>query len=263
MSFEILLRGIPTHIDVEYEENLGIYGKEFWLLIDGDAYEPKTFDFIQRTFLPGAYFFDIGAATGCMSIYAGQIGYHVLALEPQQYVFEALKRNVQLNVELEANIELIHGLVVNSESRDREEISDFFTSGASGPLEGLSPTVNRISIRELLSNANTEGKTVFKMDIEGAEFNVLRDINLLLELEARNSVMYLSLHPGFLSPLRSSGKVARMVWLAKAAQEVAVLYFRLRKYSIIQDSKGENKLNLIAIFRHLNRDSRDFQINFQ
>ena len=263
MSFEISLRGTPTFIDTVYEESLGIYGQEFWSLINSNAYESETFNFIQRTFIPGASFFDIGAATGCMSIYAAQLGYKVVAVEPQSSVFEGLKRNVALNTNLRANIELIHALVVNSESKDSEKISEFFTAGAAGPLENLTSSVNRISMRKLLSNSDSDIRTVFKVDIEGAEFNLLRDVELLSELKVRNSVMYLSLHPGFLSPLRSSSKLARLVWLAKASREVAVLYFRLRRFSIIMNSKGTSPMNFVDILRQLNDDSRDFQINFQ
>ena len=263
MTMKIMLRGMPTSIDADYEENLGIYGKEFWSLINRDAYEPTTLDFIQQTYKPGACFFDIGAATGCMSLYAAQLGYNVVSIEPQQYVFEALKRNVALNSNLQAKIELIHALVVSTESKDSGEMSDFFTSGASGPLDHLTSSVDRISINDLFLKSTSCIKTVLKVDIEGAEFNLFRDTQLLSELKARNSIMFLSLHPGFLRPLQHSGKLARLVWLGRATQEVSILYFRLRKYSIIKDSKGRTKMNLIILLRHLHSDSRDFQIHFQ
>jgi FkbM family methyltransferase len=263
MTMNIMLRGMPTSVDADYEDNLGIYGKEFWSLINRDAYEPTTFDFIQQTYKPGACFFDIGAATGCMSLYAAQLGYNVVSIEPQQYVFEALRRNVALNSNLQAKIELIHALVVSTESKDSGEMSDFFTSGASGPLDRLTSSVDRISINDLFLKSNTCIKTVFKVDIEGAEFNLLRDTQLLSELKAHNSIMFLSLHPGFLRPLQRSGNLARLVWLARATREVSLLYFRLRKYSIIKDSKGRTKMNLIVLLRHLQRDLRDFQIHFQ
>ena len=263
MSFEISLRGKPTFIDIEYEEKIGIYGQDFWTLINNDAYESETFDFIQRNFFTCAFFFDIGAATGCMSIYAAQLGYEVVAFEPQYSVFEALRRNIVLNPDLHRNIESVHALVVNSKSQEDKEISDFFTSGASGPLESLSYSVTRVSMQDLFHKANLDAKTVFKVDIEGAEFNLLRDVELLSELKARNSVMYLSLHPGFLTPLRSKSKFARLVWLVKATLEVADLYFRLRRYSLIKNNKGTVELSLVGILNHLHRDSRDFQINFQ
>ena len=263
MSFEISLRGKPTFIDIEYEEKIGIYGQEFWTLINNNAYESETFDFIQRTFVPGAFFFDIGAATGCMSIYAAQLGYEVVALEPQYSVFEALRRNIALNPDLHRNTETVHALVINSRSQEDKEISDFFTSGASGPLESLSDSVMRVSMQDLFDKANLDTKTVFKVDIEGAEFNLLRDVNLLSELKTRNSVMYLSLHPGFISPLKRNSKLARLVWLVGATKEVADLYFRLRKYAIVLDNSGLVQLNLMNVLRRLHDDSRDFQINFQ
>lgn len=263
MSFEISLRGKPTFIDVEYEEKLGIYGQEFWSLVNENAYESETFDFIQRVYLPNAFFFDIGAATGCMSIYAAQLGFKVVAVEPQYPVFEALRRNIRLNTDLCESIEIIHALVVNSESQHSDKISDFFTSGASGPLEDLTSSVSMISMFELMSRANSGDKTVFKMDIEGAEFNLLRDVDLLSELKARKSVLFLSLHPGFLAPLTRNTKLARLVWLIRATKEVVDLYLRLRKYSIVMNSQGSVQLNLMKILRRLHDDSRDFQINFQ
>lgn len=263
MSYEISLRGKLISIDTEYEEKIGIYGQDFWTLINNNDYESETFDFIQRTFIPGAFFFDIGAATGCMSIYAAQLGYQVVALEPQYFVFEALRRNIALNSGLHGNTEIVHALVVAAKSRENKEVSNFFTSGASGPLESLSDSVKRISMQDLFHKVDLDDKTVLKVDIEGAEFNLLRDIELLSELKARNSVMYLSLHPGFLTPLRGNSKLARLFWRAKATKEVADLYFRLRKYSKIMDNKGLVKMTLISVLRQLHNDSRDFQINFQ
>jgi hypothetical protein len=95
-----------------------------------------------------------------MSIYAAQIGYEVVALEPQYSVFEALRRNIALNPDLHGKTETVHALVVSSESQEGDEISDFFTSGASGPLEGLSDSVKRISMRNLFHRVGSDVRTV-------------------------------------------------------------------------------------------------------
>lgn len=259
MGLELSIRGNNTFVDVVYEDSLGIYGSAFWALVNDDKYEPETFDFIQRNFQQKACFVDIGAATGCMSIYAAHLGYTVFSIEPQERVFEALRRNVALNKDIQDRIELVHALVVAGKDI---EISKFFSDGASGPLEDLSPLIRTLNLIDLLKGADFGNNIVLKMDIEGAEFNLLNDHQLLDYLKKHTAILYLSLHPGFLTPIKNKSKLAKVAWQTKATIEVLKLYINLRKFSIILDSNGTMTLNFFSILFLLKRNSKDFQINF-
>lgn len=260
MSFELSMRGTITFVDVEFEKSIGIYGREFWSLINEDKYEPETFDFIQRNFRQNSCFLDIGAATGCMSIYAAQLGYKVFSVEPQDKVFEALRRNIALNENIRDEIELVNALVI---ARESTKISNFFSDGASGPLENLPPSIRTINLVDFFEKKDFFPKIVLKMDIEGAEFNVLRDTRLLNLLKNHSAVLYLSLHPGFLNPLKGNSMMAKAIWRSKAIIEVLELCINLKKYSAILDSSGTLSLNFLSVLFHLKRNSRDFQVNFR
>jgi FkbM family methyltransferase len=256
------LRGIKTQIDVDFENEIGVYGDSFWVMIENNLYEPETFDFIKKSFMPGSTFIDVGAATGCMTIYAAQLGYQVIAIEPQTKVFEALKRNLSLNAEVSIKVHALHALVVESKPEDIIELSDFFSYGASGPLGALDQNVGLVDLQTIISKTKSGSPITIKMDIEGVEFNILRNTDLLLLLKARKANMYLSLHPGFLRPLQSNNFFKKFVWRLRAIREVDNLFTRLSKSGQVYNSTKMTRLNRATILLELRRNSRDFHISF-
>ena len=99
------IRGAEVTVDIGFESEIGIYADPFWQQIADDQYEKVTFDFLENLHKSGyEYFLDIGAATGCMSLYAASTGMKVIAVEPQELVYSALVRNVGLNPSLESFI---------------------------------------------------------------------------------------------------------------------------------------------------------------
>ena len=64
------IRNITIRVDVSYEEEIGVYGIDFWNGITNGTYESQTFDFIESQALRGSkVFIDVGSATGCMVIH--------------------------------------------------------------------------------------------------------------------------------------------------------------------------------------------------
>ena len=69
------IRTTEVRVDIGYESEIGIYADPFWQQIADGHYETVTFDFLENLHLSGfEYFLDIGAATGCMSLYAAATG---------------------------------------------------------------------------------------------------------------------------------------------------------------------------------------------
>lgn len=262
MKKTIILRGTKTNIDTEFENELGVYGDSFWEMVEDNLYEPETFDFIKKCFVPGSTFIDVGAATGCMTIYAAQLGYQVVAIEPQAEVYEALKRNLDLNPEVSTKVNALHALVVNRNYEGNANLNDFFSDGAAGPLSKLEKSVSLIDLQTVISKTDSKLMVIVKMDIEGVEFNILRDIELLALLRARKATLYLSLHPGFLSPLQSNNFFKKSIWRLEAIREVENLFTRLSAFAQVYNSAKRTKLNRITILLELRRKSRDFHISF-
>jgi len=262
MKKTINLRGTKTDIDTQFENELGVYGDGFWAMVEDNLYEPQTFDFVKKWFVPGAAFIDVGAATGCMTIYAAQLGYQVVGIEPQTKVFEAFRRNLDLNPEVAIKVEAVHALVVDKNNQDARNVSDFFSEGASGPLSRLEMDVKLIDLETIISKIELISPVVLKMDIEGVEFNILQNVELLGLLKTRKASMYVSLHPGFLNPLKSRNIFKKFLWRLRAIREVGNLVSRLLQFAQVYNSTKTEKLNTFTVLLELRRNSRDFQIIF-
>jgi FkbM family methyltransferase len=259
---QITLRGQSFKVDSNFEESIGVYGKVFWEKVGSSAYEIDTFIFIEKSFQKGKRtFVDIGSATGCMSLFAASLGFKVLAFEPQSEIFDALRRNVSLNPELGSRIECNEALLISgyTSSTDRE----FFTKGAEGPLSTVASNLKTVDTYKFLSEVNHLGGLSLKMDIEGAEFSLLRDENLLKFLKSSNSIMFLSFHPGFQSPLPNKAKILeKLVWRIATLRDTAKFVALLKRYSKITFKNEEKQLSQMQILFRIIRGDRDFTLYF-
>lgn len=118
-----------------------------------------------RTLEPGGLFVDIGANIGIYTIWAGELGTRVLAVEPAADTFALLRENVLLNG---YPVELIQAAA----GADRGTAK--FTSGRDC-VNQLDPTgdveVELMTVDDLLRGRAVSG---MKIDVEGYEIDVLR-----------------------------------------------------------------------------------------
>jgi FkbM family methyltransferase len=256
------IRGASIRIDDAYESNMGIYGDHFWNEISNGIYEVVTFDFLEG--LQGSgynYFIDIGAATGCMSLYAASTGLRVISIEPQELVYSALLRNVELNPSIAAQISLVYALV--SKSNDKRWITDSFTPGAGGPIASGALTSNLITIEDLLKMTEDDAKVAIKIDIEGAEFPLLTDESTLNILKERKPTIYLALHPGFKKPLKVNANVIqKFSWRILAVKDVINLYSSVSPAARIYVASDKKNVRLLGLLKALMRDEKDFLLVF-
>lgn len=259
---QIQLRGHDFKVDSNFEESIGVYGRVFWEKVGSSNYEIETFRFIEKSFSKGKKkFIDIGAATGCMTLYAASIGYDVVALEPQSEIFEALERNVTLNPALSERIKCMETLLVSGYKSQSER--EFFTQGTEGPLATNPSTLTQTDALTLLQGINDRAGFSLKMDIEGAEFSMLRDENLLAFLRSNRSILFLSFHPGFQSPLPNSPKFGqKIVWRVSTLFDTIKFVALLAKYSKITFKNEENFLSPLKVVGRIIQGERDFTLYF-
>jgi len=256
------VRGTELIIDVGYESSLDIYGEVFWQGIAAGDYESVTFDFLESLYPNGfEYFLDIGAATGCMSLYAASTGLTVIAVEPQELVYSALKKNLSLNPLLSSKISMEFALV--TASHDPAEIPHSFTPGAAGPISSGALTNNLITLDELIRKFPEGKKVAIKIDIEGAEFPLLTKKSTITYLSQRKPLVYVALHPGFKKPLKeNSNYLSRFWWRMQALQDVLKFYFSVSQRANIQIAASNKKVGLIGIILALAQDKKDFLLIF-
>jgi len=256
------IRGAEVTIDIGYESEIGIYADPFWQAIADGHYEKVTFDFLESLHTSGfEYFLDIGAATGCMSLYAAATGLKVIAVEPQELVYSALVKNLRLNPELESQISVEYALV--SGSNNKESVSEAFTPGASGPIASGALTSNSITLTELLQRCPINSKVAMKIDIEGAEFPLLSNTSTMSYLASRKPLIYIALHPGFKRPLdKKSSYLKRVLWRVQAAQDAANFYFTISPKAKIEVASTMRRVKLLGLLVALAKDEKDYLIKF-
>jgi FkbM family methyltransferase len=114
---------------------------------------------------PGSLFVDVGANIGIYSVWAGELGASVIAIEPAEDTFVLLQENVLLNGYA---VEMIQAAAGASPGMAK------FTSGQDC-VNHLDPhgnaEVNLITIDDLLGDRLVGG---MKIDVEGFEIDVLR-----------------------------------------------------------------------------------------
>jgi FkbM family methyltransferase len=114
---------------------------------------------------PGDLFVDVGANIGTYTIWAGELGARVIAVEPAADTFALLRENVSLNGYPVEMFQLAAGARSGTGT---------FTSGRDS-LNRLDPAgdvkVNVITVDDLLHG---RGATGVKIDVEGYELEVLR-----------------------------------------------------------------------------------------
>jgi len=152
------------------------------------ASEPETADFVRRFLKPGMVFVDVGAHLGEYTLLAASLlgsSGHVHAFEPGPEVFEILRRNIQLNrcanvtasPEAVWEEETLVNFEVNSEpSLSAVQMRNEGTDG-SATIEVRAITLDHYFADPLMPRPN-----LIKVDVEGAELQVLRGATSLLVL---------------------------------------------------------------------------------
>lgn len=145
------------------------------MMMDG-IFEPEEVEIIKRNISDSDVFVDVGANIGLYTCIACSLGKHVLAVEPQPQNLECLYANLSNNNWQKTDVFPI-GL-----SNEPDLLILYGASGPSASLvsgwAGYSSSFKRVipvnTLDTLLAN-RFEGKKIFiKIDVEGAEYNVLR-----------------------------------------------------------------------------------------
>jgi FkbM family methyltransferase len=182
---------VVRHVVVD--EALGMFCSEF------EAGTQQFFDAV----LPGCdTMIDVGAHVGLTTLYAaGGVG-RVAAFEPSPVNFDFLARNVALNPQLRPRISLFAEGLGDRDERVALYAKAFGDSGSSifqdveraRVVRGAAvATVPLRHAPTVLSEIGLNGRTLIKIDIEGAEYRVVPAIaDLLAETKP---FLHLSFHP--------------------------------------------------------------------
>jgi FkbM family methyltransferase len=165
-------------------------------------FEAGTLEFFDAVLPACDRMIDVGAYVGLMSLYAASRVAEVCAFEASPTNFDLLARNVAVNVGLQERIRLFpHGLSNRDErvALFRKAVADsgssIFRSVERGGIVNGAPEAI-VELRDadvVLRGLGVTGRTLLKIDIEGAEYLVVPRISSLLA-EAK-PFLHLSFHP--------------------------------------------------------------------
>ncbi|MGF1521522.1 MAG: FkbM family methyltransferase [Leptolyngbyaceae cyanobacterium] len=144
------------------------------------TYERPIQNILEDCLQPGAVFYDIGASLGFFTLIAAKLvesSGHVYAFEPVPENAAKIQRHAKLNGF--AQVTVLATAVTDTNGRG-ELLLAHHAGGATLATVGTPPDykghldVSLASIDHLIANQQLRPPTVVKVDVEGAEINVLR-----------------------------------------------------------------------------------------
>ena len=208
--------GIPDfYVDPLAESK---YGLGFWDSAETGNWESEQISDLTAFAKSGAFFIDVGASNGVYSLIMASLGCEVIAIEPDEAQFSAMKVNRDLNPELK--IECRKGLIVSSA---RVALSPY-------ALDLKTNNINSLEKIHFSSLLRMSDQSIVKIDIEGGEWALLRDKGVVKDLIRHNDLkLFLSPHIGFYSKDYHKGILYRLKFRISVLRELYTLYIFARK----------------------------------
>ncbi len=167
--------------------------------------EPEFIRLLLDEVGPGCCLFDLGSCVGLYALHAALRGADVVAFEPDPGYRSRLERNILLN--RLTNSVMVIGWAVS----DKKGTVSLYTDGVEGNSPSLalvgdrgSVLVDTNSIDDAMARQMLRTPDVIKIDIEGAEILALRGMAGLLRSSQAPRLLFVELHPAFLSGFNSS-----------------------------------------------------------
>ena len=148
-------------------------------VIEQGTYEPLMTATLRHYLRPGSCFVDLGAHVGYFSLIASRlVGSEgsVVAVEPQSRLQAVLQQNVQENECF--NVRLVRAIVAAKAGTERLHLASSLNTGSSSLFRGTrywqpTETIRSLTLADLLAKCGLRNVDLMKVDIEGAEYDVL------------------------------------------------------------------------------------------
>lgn len=189
------------------------YHSKFWRKASAGDWEPETFAVLREHLSPDRDYLDIGAWIGPTVLFGARRARHVWCFEPDPEAYRHLAWNIALNDLRNVSAfgaALSQGVGVARMGSFGGEAGDSMTSLLSDDATSGSDALT-IGWEDFAGAVDLSGVSLVKIDIEGAEFDVLP--TLLPWLKAQRPALWLSTHAPFLD---ADTRLARMQALAES-----------------------------------------------
>jgi FkbM family methyltransferase len=193
--------------DFNLDPDIDFYGDSYWQRVANKTYEPDTMVFLENNLNSATDFVDVGAATGAMSIIAGKLGSRVLTFEAVPRVYEIAKTHIDCNPDISSRITMRNNAISsrpgtlelgkNADSKVLASISNEEATNSHVTNVGIVSLIDEIDVFHEEGN-----RLVIKVDIEGAEWKLLSDLETIEGLRRHKALVLLAIHPGFNRPFK-------------------------------------------------------------
>jgi FkbM family methyltransferase len=220
----------------------------FWQEVADGRWESNTFAVFERFLDAEHCYLDIGCWIGPTLLYGCQLAARGYGIEPDPLAFEELQRNLELNRDLAARVQLANVCI----ARESGQVA-FGSRGAGGDstsslLFGKKKThwtVQSLSFADFIRRYGIADCNFIKMDIEGGEYLVLP--TMAPYLRAQRPTLHLSLHPCYLK-LRPLGLLGRLIARFTATWRI-LRCIRFYPYLYDHDGRPLTPLRLLWLCR--------------
>lgn len=215
------------------------YGAAFWDKIESGFYEPDTIFFLKKFVNADTDFIDLGVANGAISLLAALRGARVLGFEAMPHIYRVATSNIEIN-DLDSQIELRNSAIsdVSGGRLKLIKTSDpsILSSITFGNLEDAQVEIEVEGLGEAVASFWQNNRAlVIKMDIEGAEWKILKNEDVVRCLKACQAVVLLAIHPGFQRPYSTQRIIpvhlSKLIWHLRNIYECVKVFTRISKYA--------------------------------
>jgi FkbM family methyltransferase len=222
--------------------------RDSWLLYFNDITERYQTPYFEETVLKGATFLDIGANNGYYSLYAATLNKtsKIYAFEANPKLVDLLTEVVKMNG-LENTISIISGAVSN---KTEDILFDFSNTAHQGTGHVVNSTqnysgltaVSALRIDEWAAQNNIHHIDVVKIDVEGAEMDVLLGMEQYISRQAID-VLFIEVHDAELPSFGTSSQTLFSFLAAKQYQCFALP----SEFSILPGNRYNPRLSEIPL----------------
>lgn len=256
---EIQINEVKFKVSNEVDEIVHKFHKDihFWEAVNKGTWEMETFEVLDQFLSQGAVMLDMGAWAGPISLYAASKGAFVHAIDPDATIFKVLQKNIQLNKNLQANIQT-YPIAITAENKqvalNAKEAYGLSTSSILNRINDnvSSIEVSGISLETFIKQKQISTVNFIKMDVEGAEFDILPSWTKTLQ-DLERPTLLLAFHYNFLNESIYNNKI-KFRPIAKALMKMERL-FKTRFFGSSIKRKFEKAINALSDYEYMYLDN--------
>jgi len=177
----------------------------------GEPYEPSLIATIKEQENP--VFVDVGSAQGVYSIPAAIIGAQVFSVDPDPVSSESMRENLVLNPATEGKVTMIPFALGNERGEVKLHIDrkGIYAPSLVKTVRGLSDVfqTERVRFDDLVKDGVAITPSIVKIDVEGAEGQVIEGMSQTLGGSDAPSDVFIELHVKYLPRFGSSPNEVR------------------------------------------------------